>query len=168
MKFLHSSLQAVIVSYQGKQRGFGTYKTKDEAALANKVARNFIAATKNSVLGKEECMQNVKLAKEAASKAVSEMYSSRGSSDDDELKHEPGTLAPGRWQSNEVRRLFCASIAFALCDYLFTFGYTNQQRYSSSGSQIGRVSGNRNVRTSTQRKMIVVPLWWLVVGKRTR
>ena len=40
--------------YQGKHRGMGTYKTKDEAALANNTARNFIAATKNSFLSPEE------------------------------------------------------------------------------------------------------------------
>ena len=51
----------------------GTYRTKAEAALANKVARNFIAATKNSVLSIEESAEIAKLAKEAASKAVSEM-----------------------------------------------------------------------------------------------
>ena len=51
----------------------GTYKTKDEAALANQAARNFIAATKNSFLSPEESTENAKLAKEAALKAASEM-----------------------------------------------------------------------------------------------
>jgi hypothetical protein len=81
----------------------GTYKTKDEATLANKVARNFLAATRSSILSPEESKENAKLAKEAASNLVSEMHS---------RSLEPGTLAPGRWQSNEVRRLFCTSIAF--------------------------------------------------------
>lgn len=89
----------------------GTYRLKDEATLANKVARNFLAATRSSLLSPEESMQNAKQAKAAASKAVSEMYSSRGLS---ELNQEPGTLSPGRWQSNEVRRLFCAFIAYVL------------------------------------------------------
>lgn len=56
----------------------GTYKTKDEAALA-KAARNFIAATKNSVLSIEESTENAKLAKEAALKAASGMIGDQSS-----------------------------------------------------------------------------------------
>jgi len=113
-------LQTVILNYQGKQRGMGTYRMKAEAVLANKVARNMLATTKNSVLSTEESMQNVKLAKETASKAVSEMHSSGGSIDN-ELNVEPGTLAPGRWQSNKVRRdSFVSPFAFNLVFYPHT------------------------------------------------
>ena len=108
-------IQEVRVRYHGKNLHIGTFPTLEQATLANKVARGILQATKDSILTDEQIDQNVKLAKEAASKSASEMYSSKGSSDDDELNlEEPGTLAPGRWQSNEVRRLFCASIAFAL------------------------------------------------------
>lgn len=70
---MKSLYQGVRVYYQGKHRGMGTYKTKEEAVLANQVARNCIAATKDSVLSIEESAEIAKLAKEAARKAVSEM-----------------------------------------------------------------------------------------------
>ena len=112
----HYELQSVKISflYHGKQPTIGTFPTLEQATLANKVAREMLQSTKDSALTEVQIEQNVKLAKEAASKAVSEMYPSRGSRDDDEPNQEPGTLSPGRWQSNEVRRLFCAFIAFAL------------------------------------------------------
>ena len=128
--FIIPQLQEVIVCYQGKPRNMGTYRMKAEAALANKVARNMLAATKNSVLSTEESAEIAKLAKEAASKAVSEMYSSRGSSDN-ELYVEPGTLAPGRWQSNKVRRdSFVSPFAFNL---VFILTLVPIGRYSMSG-----------------------------------
>ena len=51
------------------------FSSLDQATLANKVARNMLEVTKNSILSPEESMQNIKLAKEAARKAISEMES---------------------------------------------------------------------------------------------
>jgi len=49
------------------------FSSLDQATLANKVARNMLEATRNSILSPEESLQNIKLAKEAAQKAVSAM-----------------------------------------------------------------------------------------------
>ena len=91
---------------------------KAEAALANEVARNMLAVTRSSLLSPEESIQNVKLAKEAALKAVSEMCTIEDST------QEYGTLAPGRWQTDKVRRdSFASPFAFNLVFHTHKYVY---------------------------------------------
>jgi len=95
----------------------GTYRMKAEAALANEVARNFLAVTRSSLLSPEESIQNVKLGKEAALKAVSETCTI-------ENTQEYGTLAPGRWQTDKVRRdSFASPFAFNLVFHTHKYVY---------------------------------------------
>jgi len=83
------------------------FPTHDEASLANEVARTALQASSNATLTIEQIEHNIKLAKEAASKAVSETYASRSSA---LIPREPGSLAPGHLQTNKVS-----------CFYLFLF-----------------------------------------------
>ena len=56
--------------YQGKKHSIGTYATQDDAAKANKTARNFLASSRDVSLPAGEIEANIELAKEAADKVA--------------------------------------------------------------------------------------------------
>ena len=57
----------VQVYYQGSNRSIGAFQTLESAILANEIARSMLKKDKGLQLSAEECQQNIKLAKEAAS-----------------------------------------------------------------------------------------------------
>jgi len=63
------------------QRSIGTFHTREQAILANTTARKFLLVSKDSSLTSEEIESNVKLAKDAALKAVCEAPGRSGSHD---------------------------------------------------------------------------------------
>ena len=88
--------QAVYV-YYGKRVYIGCYSTKDEAAIANRAARELLEQARSKQLPKEDFLSQ---AREAAQKAVDSSksesiqlsstqvrYPSRPESTDEELKH---------------------------------------------------------------------------------
>lgn len=89
------------------------FPTHDEASLANEVARTALQASSNATLTIEQIEHNIKLAKEAASKAVSETYASRSSA---LIPREPGSLAPGHIQTFKVSLLL---LFFVLLNVFF-------------------------------------------------
>mmetsp|Transcript_18632 Transcript_18632/g.40320 ORF Transcript_18632/g.40320 Transcript_18632/m.40320 type:complete len:1336 (+) Transcript_18632:219-4226(+) len=66
----------VSIHYQGKKHYYGTFKTLEQAALINEIARGKLAAEKGSKPSKKEVELNVKLAREAVSKALSKLDNS--------------------------------------------------------------------------------------------
>ena len=66
-------MQKVECGYQGKNRGFGTYDTLEQAVFINEFIRGTLQATKNADLTDEEIRKNIKLAKEGANHALSEL-----------------------------------------------------------------------------------------------
>ena len=66
-------MQKVECRYKGKNRGFGTYDTLEQAVFINEFIRGTLQATKNADLTDEEIRENIKLAKEGANHALSEL-----------------------------------------------------------------------------------------------
>ena len=67
------AMQKVEVSYKGRNWGFGTFDTLEQAVIINEIVRGTLQATKKFDLTKEEIEGNVKLAKEGAVNALSEL-----------------------------------------------------------------------------------------------
>ena len=66
-------MQKVECRYKGKNRGFGTYDTLEQAVFINEFVRGTLQATKNVDLTDEEIREKIKLAKEGANHALSEL-----------------------------------------------------------------------------------------------
>jgi len=62
---------AVEISHKSKLRHIGTFLKQDQAALANKISREMLAENDSESLSAEEVNENVRLARDAALKAVS-------------------------------------------------------------------------------------------------
>jgi len=66
-------MQKVECGYKGKNRRFGTYDTLDHAVFVNEIIRRVLQATKDADLTDYEIQENVKIVKEGATKALSEL-----------------------------------------------------------------------------------------------
>lgn len=66
-------MQKVECCYQGKNRCFGIFDTLDQGMFINEIVRGVLQATKKSKLTQEEIEVNVKITKEGAKNALSEL-----------------------------------------------------------------------------------------------
>ena len=73
---------SVEIGYHKKRCYPGSYEDKEHAVLANKVAREFLLATRDLQLTDEEIQRNIDFAKEAALKAVNELLAEDGGASD--------------------------------------------------------------------------------------
>ena len=65
-----SNTWQVRFKYQGAERNMSTYKTLDQATIANEIGRKMLMPTKDSKLTNDEIEQNVKAARAAAKSAA--------------------------------------------------------------------------------------------------
>lgn len=61
-------MQGLKIRYHGKDRWIGTYERRDDAILANTIARQWLDTTRDSKLTDKEIELCVKLAKDAAAR----------------------------------------------------------------------------------------------------
>jgi len=85
---------SVEIGYHKKRCYPGTYEDKEHAVLANKVAREYLLATRDLQLTDEEIQSNIDLAKEAALKAVNDLLEDGGASDSISEEEEEDDVQP--------------------------------------------------------------------------
>lgn len=90
----------VQVYYQSCLQYIGTFQTLEQATLANEIARGMLKKDKGLRLSPEECEQNVKLAKEAASASCAKR--GQGRPKKAKTNEKKGTAKRGRGRPKKV------------------------------------------------------------------
>ena len=94
---------SVEIGYHKKRCYPGSYEDKEHAVLANKVAREFLLATRDLQLTDEEIQSNIDLAKEAALKAVNDLLEDDGASDSiNEEEEEDDAQPPDSTEEEDI------------------------------------------------------------------